>query len=711
MNIREGRIITENPLRILGVFSDSPKKTIEANLSMLRAHARTGKILKYESDLASLIGPVNRTLETIEKAKKDISLPKDRLKVGLFWFMQNTDKDKLALEYLKAGDIDATIKTLQNNNYSSVVNMAVLALIQKKWDVALYSYAYLLESPSKRNALIKAFTDTEDSSLEDELIDFITKRLINDFPSVNWIEQIQHENVELGEKTYTFKSKFENSKLLKKLLLDCTEAIKKTIDEILDKANSVSRVDANANMSMVVYVEEECKPLLKELRLALGKEHHTYIEYSDNVANQVIDSCIAYYNHVSQNSNRDSDVIKYIRFAYRIAVSKRTKDRAKENLDILTENIEENSKKSLENEYYAIEKLMSNYDYRRTLNLESVINEAYEKLNKLKSKVGKDDEKYISLSSRFVHFAFNRLRRTLNVAYNDKSIYGSIKEIQLLTWAQSIYEKINKFDKTNTCQSEIDSFFSNMNERLNGIGYLYQKKKERYIDVEDSKKSKKFTSKVYLVLAGVVAFSIVVLLVLTSVQDNKTPYNKEKSYNLSDNSSEIVKDSEPSYEEYNIANQYTNKEEEYETVQYKTGDRPYEITYGKGKYDRKTENCLMIRNGSSTDALVFLEMTNGKKIRHVFIAKGQLFTMTNIPGGEYIVKVMQGTDWNPEKDNGDGNPKGGFMNSCSLSKTKDYDAFDFPYPSSGKYGEYEITLYKVENGNMQTEMINENELF
>ena len=104
-------------------------------------------------------------------------------------------------------------------------------------------------------------------------------------------------------------------------------------------------------------------------------------------------------------------------------------------------------------------------------------------------------------------------------------------------------------------------------------------------------------------------------------------------------------------------------------------------------------------------------MTNGKKIRHVFIAKGQLFTMTNIPGGEYIIKVMQGTDWNPEKDNGYGNPKGGFMNSYSLSKTKDYDAFDYPYPSSGQYGEYEVTLYKVENGNMQTEIINEKELF
>ncbi len=119
----------------------------------------------------------------------------------------------------------------------------------------------------------------------------------------------------------------------------------------------------------------------------------------------------------------------------------------------------------------------------------------------------------------------------------------------------------------------------------------------------------------------------------------------------------------------------------------------------------------MIKNGSSTDAVVFLERTNGKKVRHVYIERGQNFTMTKIPGGEYIIKVMQGTDWNPEKDNGSGNPKGGFMYSCSISKSESYDAFDYPYPSSGQYGQYEVTLYKVQNGNMQTESINENDLF
>ena len=91
----------------------------------------------------------------------------------MFWFMQHTDNDKLAMECLKAGNADEAMTIIQKKgNYSGVVNMAVLALVLKRWDIALYSYAYLLESPLRRGALIKAFTDTEDYFSEDDFRTF-----------------------------------------------------------------------------------------------------------------------------------------------------------------------------------------------------------------------------------------------------------------------------------------------------------------------------------------------------------------------------------------------------------------------------------------------------------------------------------------------------------------------------------------------------------
>lgn len=46
-----------------------------------------------------------------------------------------------------------------------------------------------------------------------------------------------------------------------------------------------------------------------------------------------------------------------------------------------------------------------------------------------------------------------------------------------------------------------------------------------------------------------------------------------------------------------------------------------------------------------------------------------------------------------------------------MSKSDMSDTFDYPYPKSGRYYEYEMTLYKVENGNFHTENINEDEMF
>lgn len=747
MKTQEGRIITENPLRILGVYSDTPKKEIVANLGKMRAFAKTGKALSFDSDFTSLLGPVNRSLETIEKANNDISLPKDKLQAGLFWFMQHTDNDKLAMERLKAGNADEAMTIIQKKgNYSGVVNMAVLALVLKRWDIALYSYAYLLESPLRRGALIKAFTDTEDYFSEDDLVDFISTKLIQDFPSAHWVEQLLHENVELGEKTYPFKSRFEGSKLFNKIASECTDSIKKRIDKVLDKASSVSRNDARANLSMAAFVEEECKPLLKELRFALGKDHGTYIEYADNVSNQILDNSIDYYTHDIDNTNRARNVIKYTRYAYRTAESKTAKERAKKNLDILNETLENLIPESIEQEYNAIDKLVTNYHEKNAKRnnsflLRPIVEEAYRNVLSIKSKVGKDNKHYLSISTNFVYFAFQEVIKRINADSNYKSNEERSAFITNLHWAKSIFDILAKFDKDEECQEDFNKNFIALKEILQKMvvkpsqtsnsEWTRQKSnqttKNRYANTDVRPQKSKDSIDNYIIFG--IAIVVILFIVILSGKSNKTPKTpsqlaeelvaQEQKVKEETNTYTDLTQSQESYSEEKETTPVIEQHESYtepepepvNIVHFNTGDRPYQSTYGRGNYDSNTQNSLLIRNGSSTDAVVFLERTNGKKIRHVFITRGQNFTMTNVPGGQYIIKVMQGTDWNTEKDNGAGNPKGGFMYSCSMSKSESYDAFDFPYPSSGQYGQFEVTLYKVQNGNMQTESINENDLF
>ena len=150
--------------------------------------------------------------------------------------------------------------------------------------------------------------------------------------------------------------------------------------------------------------------------------------------------------------------------------------------------------------------------------------------------------------------------------------------------------------------------------------------------------------------------------------------------------------------------------EPYDITYFNTGDMPYRNIFGKGKYDKRTKNYLEIDNGGDTDAVVFLETLDGRKIRHAYICKNEKYKMKHIPAGKYIVKIMQGNSWNTQKDTGNG-PLGGFMENVSYSKSESYDLFEYPSYSSGKWGWYSITLYKTPDGNMSTQPGSEGEFF
>ena len=196
-------------------------------------------------------------------------------------------------------------------------------------------------------------------------------------------------------------------------------------------------------------------------------------------------------------------------------------------------------------------------------------------------------------------------------------------------------------------------------------------------------------------------------------EERLSNYNTSNSYNFGtetneNNSDEMTEDSEEDNED---ANDESYDDYSYKEVQYNTGDKPYLAYYGKGKYDKSTKNSLTIKNEYGRDAVVFLQSTSGKKIRHVYIKASNTYTMDNIPAGSYEVKIMQGLSWNPNKNNGADAPKGGFMKEVSMSKTGATDVLSYPASSSGQYGTYEMTLYKVQNGNMYTQNIDESQMF
>lgn len=156
------------------------------------------------------------------------------------------------------------------------------------------------------------------------------------------------------------------------------------------------------------------------------------------------------------------------------------------------------------------------------------------------------------------------------------------------------------------------------------------------------------------------------------------------------------------------------KEETYTETVYSTGDIPYASVYGKGRFDNNSLSELVITNYSSSEAVVLLVNMLDVVVRNVYIKNGSNYTMKRIPEGYYIVKVMYGNSWNGQKDNGAGNPKGGFMKNVSYSETSYKDRFDFRFDYSGdniSYPTYSMTLHKVTNGNLNTKNISKGDFF
>ncbi|GAB4133429.1 MAG: hypothetical protein Fur0041_05660 [Bacteroidia bacterium] len=90
-------------------------------------------------------------------------------------------------------------------------------------------------------------------------------------------------------------------------------------------------------------------------------------------------------------------------------------------------------------------------------------------------------------------------------------------------------------------------------------------------------------------------------------------------------------------------------------------DSPYDSIFGSGMFAAGSPNELLIANKFSDMVVCLVEADRNKKtIRNEFIHKGKAFSMKEIPGGNYMVKIYTGTEWIPRRFGLDTLTFGGF---------------------------------------------------
>lgn len=399
------KAITNNPYRVLGVLSSSPLKDRVGNQNRLAAFAKVGKDVSFPNDFTSIIPekPV-RTSESISSANVALNLDKDQLKHALVWFINGSPIDDIALKHIQTGNVDKARELFEKKEtFSSLINVGVLNLISGNYTLGFSNIFMVIHNNEHRFALLKALGIENLTMTEDEIAAMFIEEMLKEIPASTLLSAASNPN---------------DKALITTTALD--EPIS-TINIAVAAAKSVNSKDSEANLQAGTKLMNSTKSALKQVKDIAGATSSQYQMAADNVAKAVLQCGINYYNNAPGSdveSPRKAMVLQA--YALQIAVGQLTKQRCKENHDIL--------KKAVDNmppAEVAIEARRVKDELRKFCTLPNKIEYSINLLNAtkpllqtIKSKIGVTNAFYLSLSTQVVGNALHNLIEEVNQAQN-----------------------------------------------------------------------------------------------------------------------------------------------------------------------------------------------------------------------------------------------------------------------------------------------------
>lgn len=401
-------LIKNNPFRILGVYSDASKVEILANAGKLKAFARVNKPLSFPLDNTELMGNVERTEESIEKALSSIQNESEKIKHALFWFLGTSEEIK---------DIQSEIITLlSQENYSVAISKAASLYALHGSDI-LSSLAYENSSLSiedLREFFLISLTSEIDFSkvtLDKSIIPSDWYTALKGQTEVNLLDQIKDLTADIKNSTSP-ESKYQL-----------------TISFIKENGSKVEETSKNVDPNSPLY------PAL------------------DNLADEIV-SCAVDYQRNSYDYFADKKALLVTQFASKVAQVSNTKQRCKENIDIFKDNQTTLLPEMYANEAQQVRKLKIDYakSDKTIASGKYFAQSALSILSSIKSKVGAS-KAYLSCSADVVNDVLTVIIDKVNDAMHASKdeLHSTLKEAYEVTKFLSTFDmdedfKANRFD-------------------------------------------------------------------------------------------------------------------------------------------------------------------------------------------------------------------------------------------------------------------------
>lgn len=329
-------LINNNPYRIAGILSNSSAKEFEKQKSKIKAFSKVGKAITSEYDF-QILSPISRTEDSIDKAFSNIAQNQDKVNYSLFWFLNASAVDNIALEYLQNGNEEKAIeqwekvthdKEVNSKNFSAFNNLGTYKLLrQRHLKEGIEAKIKLIESDYFENFVHTVADETyviDNEKKVERFIDALLTQVKNLYSSSETLQLFSNCN---GSTKKYLSQKFTEEPLHK---------IESQIENCKKKRNKNKSEAYQFGLNLT----SKCKDDLVILQSLLGTNDLKYKTIADQLANEIMQCGIDYFNNSQENGSSENylELAKKLAIiADKIAVGKLTKDRAKDNLASLEE--------------------------------------------------------------------------------------------------------------------------------------------------------------------------------------------------------------------------------------------------------------------------------------------------------------------------------------------------------------------------------------
>ena len=426
------KLVSNNAFRVLGVYANASKKEITANSTKLKAYLKVGKSVEFPSDMPNLLGPVERTAESIDAALAKLNLPEDKILQALFWFVDITPLDKAALSNIAAGEFEKATEILDKREcLSSWWNNGILDFVDNNPEGAFINLSCLIHDEEYRGEFVNLVCGETFSISESELAHKFLDALLEEIPA--------------GELYSMFVANVDEPKDCDYLKGKAVEEPISKINAAIEKAKNLDRTNADANYNTGLGLINSTQVALKMVKDLLGEGDLTYQHVADNLAQTILQCGINYYN----NSEEPQSIEKalYIQqYAQRIAAGAIVKERCQKNVAILKKQKEEGAiKDDLE---FLAGALKSFHNGTKSITATKMfINKCKPHLDSMKSALGASNDLYLQISSAIANNALGVVIKVVNDAQSGP--YPDISSLSsTISSAQECMNLIGALDMT-----------------------------------------------------------------------------------------------------------------------------------------------------------------------------------------------------------------------------------------------------------------------